>query len=464
MSSDEIRLRRVARNLYYRKRHLAATSNEQVEAREMKKGLQIMMVMVAKERRSRNTDQGKLRRLKKYLKIMIVQYIMQNIEDPDDLPAQPSRRCRIQDFHPSVCKTFFRFKQGGLYKLYELLRIPAIVRFANRSKMSGEEVLLRGLFELATGMNQEIACITVFGGVQSDQSRAFTYFINRIYDEHEHLVHDNLEWWFGTGFMAESADLISGKMGYETTVCCFIDCNCLTTSVTGGGPAEAGANAIRWSDMVQRAFYNGWKSTHGRFNSTCSNAYNFTNIHHLSPLTSPLPSPLPGLKHQTVDNAWGMTVDMYGPTSLRRYDTTLLGLSDINDRFARVQAGDEHQFQIFGDSAYKLKSHTRSYFKAQEMVHDWMLWNMAMKSVRISIEWNYGYRAALFKYIQRVDKLKIMKPASVSRVYTVCTLLHNFYSILYGNQSTNYFNSRFKADVLDHYINGTMCDMDGNAL
>jgi hypothetical protein len=114
-----------------------------------------------------------------------------------------------------------------------------------------------------------------------------------------------------------------------------------------------------------------------------------------------------------------MTVDIYGPTSLRRYDTALLSLSDINDRFARVQAGDEHQFQIFGDSAYKLKSHTRSYFKAQEMVHDWMLWNQAMKSVRISIEWNYGYRAALFKYIQRVDKLKIMKPASVSRADSV---------------------------------------------
>ncbi|KAJ1425468.1 hypothetical protein B484DRAFT_464478 [Ochromonadaceae sp. CCMP2298] len=214
MSSNEIRLRRVARNLYYRKRHLAATSNEQVEAREMKRGLQIMMVMVAKERKSRNTDQGKLRRLKRYLKIMIVQYIMQNVEDPDDLPAQPSRRCRIQDFHPSVCKTFFRFKQGGLYKLYELLRIPGIVRFLNRSKMSGEEVLLRGLFELATGMNQEIACITVFGG----------------------------------------------------------------------------------------------------------------------------------LKHQTVDNAWGMTVNMYGPTSLRRYDTTLLGLSDIN--VSTVLVGQQVALQL----------------------------------------------------------------------------------------------------------------------
>ena len=29
----------------------------------------------------------------------------------------------------------------------------------------------------------------------------------------------------------------------------FIDCNCL---------AEQGANAMRWTDEIQRAFYNGW--------------------------------------------------------------------------------------------------------------------------------------------------------------------------------------------------------------
>ena len=82
----------------------------------------------------------------------------------------------------------------------------------------------------------------------------------------------------------------------------FIDCNCLPTTVTGGGPTEGGANAIRWDDDIQRAFYNGWKSIHG-------------------------------LKHQTVDNAYGFTEDMFGPTSLRRNDLTLLRDSLINNRY-----------------------------------------------------------------------------------------------------------------------------------
>jgi hypothetical protein len=40
----------------------------------------------------------------------------------------------------------------------------------------------------------------------------------------------------------------------------FIDCNCLPTTVTGGGPTNGGAYAIRWNDDLQRSLYNGWKS------------------------------------------------------------------------------------------------------------------------------------------------------------------------------------------------------------
>jgi hypothetical protein len=100
-----------------------------------------------------------------------------------------------------------------------------------------------------------------------------------------------------------------------------------------------------------------------------------------------------------VDNAFGITVDMHGPMSLRQHNTTLLRESDINRRFHDLQVGDKEQLQIFGDSAYRLKSHMRSYFIAKELVNGWAKWNGAMKSVRISIEWNYGYRASLFKYI-----------------------------------------------------------------
>jgi hypothetical protein len=50
--------------------------------------------------------------------------------------------------------------------------------------------------------------------------------------------------------------------------------------VVGSGPAEDGANAARFDESVQRAFYNGWKSIYG-------------------------------LKHQTIDYAHGITVEVY---------------------------------------------------------------------------------------------------------------------------------------------------------
>ena len=52
-----------------------------------------------------------------------------------------------------------------------------------------------------------------------------------------------------------------------------------------------------------------------------------------------------------------------------------------------------------GDSAYKKKSHITSYHRADELIEDFKAWNNAMKKVRISIEWDYGYTASLFKYV-----------------------------------------------------------------
>ena len=128
---------------------------------------------------------------------------------------------------------------------------------------------------------------------------------------------NNLEWWYRNGFFTVSADAIASKMQLRSSyskkrVGHFIDCNCLPTSVVGGGPAEDGANSARWDDNIQRAFYNGWKSVHV-------------------------------LKHQTTDIAFGCTVDMIGPTSLRRNDNTLLRLSNINDRMGELQEDEEEE-------------------------------------------------------------------------------------------------------------------------
>ena len=148
-----------------------------------------------------------------------------------------------------------------------------------------------------------------------------------------------------------------------------------------------------------------------------------------------------------VDNAYGITVDICGPTSLRRSDLHLLTESAINARVALMQADDNEQFCIFGDSAYPRLTHLESY-------HDHSrAWISAMKKVRISIEWNYATTAGLFKYIALPWKLKLLGGPNVAKVYTVCTILKNCHAILYGCQTSNYFNLSLPDGFIHYYIN-----------
>ena len=39
------------------------------------------------------------------------------------------------------------------------------------------------------------------------------------------------------------------------------------------------------------------------------------------------------------------------------------------------------------------------------------------------------------------------------KIYTVCTILKNYHAILYGNQTSNYFNVSLPDGFIDYYIN-----------
>jgi hypothetical protein len=215
---------------------------------------------------------------------------------------------RIESFSECQCYNFFETSKGDLPRLLQGLQIPALCRFNNGSTMAGEEVMLRGLYELVSGESQFSIAENVFGRHPSEQSRAFSWFINHIYATFLYLVTDNLDWWYNSGYMQRSCDAIRTKLFRkcsivfeEFNVAGFIDCNCLETCRVGSGPCEEGPDALRWDIDIQRAFYNGWKSIHG-------------------------------LKHQTFDLAYGMTADMYGPASLRRNDLYLLRRSSVSER------------------------------------------------------------------------------------------------------------------------------------
>ena len=81
----------------------------------------------------------------------------------------------------------------------------------------------------------------------------------------------------------------------------------MRTDRPGSGPL-GGPGSLRWLNSVQRSFYKGWKSIHG-------------------------------LKYQTVDNALGFTMDVYGQVPLRGDDMSLFRDSKINDRMETWDSG-----------------------------------------------------------------------------------------------------------------------------
>jgi len=288
----------------------------------------------------------------------------------------------------------------------------------NGSVMPGEEVMLRGLYELVTGEFQSSVAINVFGRELSQQSRAFTYFIDHLYSTFCYLLLDNLEWFYDEGLLEESRQAVRRKLielGYsfevreKQTIGLFIDCNCLKTCRPGGGPITGGHDGLRYDTLVQQTFYNGWKSSHG-------------------------------LKHQTLDMAHGITCNLFGPLSLRHNDLHLLGQSNLIYKLEALYYNSPQKVTIFGDSAYPTSDYLRYYFPSEIATRHQKENNKVLKSVRETIEHNYALTRNLYKYLSRLDKLKILNNKTILKVYTVCTFLRNCHVMMYGCETSNFFN------------------------
>ena len=415
-----MRIRRLARNLSLRRRFLAVTANERMLFKSLLKayievGLRLRLFPLSKEAREHAENFGAI------VLMCMFSIIVEPVVELDPLVHHQRT---IESFSESECWNFFETRKEDLPRLLVVLRIPEQVKLVNGSKMSGEELLLRGLYELVSG-NDQHDIIIVFGGEQTKQSRAFTWFIDHIYATFLDLVTDNLQWWYENGHLHRSMEAIKSKMDGADAfdVCGFIDCNCLTCNRPGGGPTCEGPDAERWDPLIQKSFYNGWKSTHG-------------------------------LKHQTFDIAYGMTVDLYGPHSLRRNDLALLRMSRLNVRLRDLQEGQDIQLKAYGDSIYPRLSHLSTSWRTRgEVLAPWQRFeNKAFTKVRISIEWNYMVTANLYGYLRREHKLKILSEGRVHKVYTVATILRNCHVALYGSETSLYFNIVLPDDFLEQYM------------
>jgi hypothetical protein len=412
-----MKFRKPASKLSIRKRCFAFNANEYLQS----KMLYCIIVYLFNYLRFNNLSERKTKSLREKLYICTAAFISFNVEPNRPILSRPSYERTIGSFSESECWNFFETRKCDLTRLYMCLRFNKRFTFPNRANMNGEEVMLRGLYELVSGSDQYEIC-SIFGLEQPQQSFAFTCFVNHIYDTFQDLVTNNLQWWYDNGFLLNSMEAIRLKFGGNNlfTTCAFIDCNCLQTSTVGGGPAEEGARAARWDPRIQQAFYNGWKSIHG-------------------------------LKHQTMDCAYGMTVDLFGPSSLRRNDLYLLRQSQLNTRLRDLQMGSETQLTIYGDSIYPRLSHLHSSWRQGRITAIRRAENVAYSKVRISIEWNYGATAGLFSYLTNYHKLRLMSGGNVARIYTVATILRNCHVAMYGSETSYYFNLEIPMNMLEMY-------------
>ena len=116
---------------------------------------------------------------------------------------------------PSLTQNIFE----NVYYLDYAKSVGACIDFNhdNRSRMSGEEDFLRGLYELVSGANKQTIALSTFGRDWSAQSRAFKRFKHHVYHHFKHLVTDNLDWWYRNGFFELSRRAIFNNIRKNTT-------------------------------------------------------------------------------------------------------------------------------------------------------------------------------------------------------------------------------------------------------
>jgi hypothetical protein len=200
-----VKFRKSKKHTSVRRRYASLNSNEQIKLKKLKKVIKMCFVnLIISEVGQENIEA-------EYLLLHFIQeYFRIKIDRFPRVSQLHRQEITIDLLDHSFATGFLRFDKPQLRRIYNLMQFGDEVILENRSKMNGEEIFIRGLYELATGHTQT-SIADLFGRHYTDQGRAFKYFINHVYEQFHTLVDDNLAWWFNTGLVAKSAELIGVK-------------------------------------------------------------------------------------------------------------------------------------------------------------------------------------------------------------------------------------------------------------
>ncbi|CAN0376045.1 unnamed protein product, partial [Hapterophycus canaliculatus] len=136
-----------------------------------------------------------------------------------------------------------------------------------------------------------------------------------------------------------------------------------------------------------------------------------------------------GVVFQLLLLANGMIGDLSGPLPGSRHDAHALRVSNLNPRLAALQEGD---------AAYPILSHIDQGFRGANLTDAQKVYNTALSSVRITVEWQFGKVVNIFPFVDFRKAMKLrLNP--IGNNYIVAALLTNAHTTLYGCETSTYF-------------------------
>ena len=323
-------IRTTKKKTSYLKRHLALSSIERMDIKQIERCLKYFLLVKA------TIDSPLPDEMDTLFHGLIESYTTMKVVDiPDPVINRTPVPLTFNDVAEDNCYNRYRFLKSDLSRLHKALKLDEFedgcIRVGTGSKYNkyGTEEALLILLQRLAFPTRFADMVSIYHRDISSLSRIFSWMNNYIRTRFGHLLTNNWDFWkesfeeYAECIRKKVVEKSEGAIDYPPgsyLVFGFIDDTTIRTCRPGGGPAEEGENAERYSMLLQEAFYSGYKKHHG-------------------------------IKFQTVELPNGMCANLFGPKSYRESDVDLLTASGLVPALFEVTRGGK-QYAIYGDGVF----------------------------------------------------------------------------------------------------------------
>ena len=130
----------------------------------------------------------------------------------------------------------------------------------------------------------------------------------------------------------------------------------------------------------------------------------------------------------------GLVGHLYGLVEGQRHDSGMLASSRLLQDLQRFSNSPVTglPMYVYGDPAYPLRAHLQGPYKGSVLTLHQHEFNKSISSARVSVELVFNDIINCFKFLDFKKNLKVGLSA-VGKMYIVCALMQNAYTILYGS-------------------------------